>query len=89
MRSLCPGQFACWVQEHLKEIVGMRGGQGPMPGGGSVPHGPEAGKLEQSIQNLHKYAACNALQISLQQRAPTPAPFVSMLSHCGAMSDAA
>lgn len=66
----------------------MRGGQGPMPGGGSVPHGPEAGKLEQSIQNLHKYAACNALQISLQQCASTPAPFVGRLSHCAAMSDA-
>ena len=42
-----------WVQEHVKEMLGLRHGTGPIPGT-PVPQGAEAGKLEASIQNLHK-----------------------------------
>ena len=41
------------VQDHIKEMMGLRHRQGPTPGP-PVPQGPEAGKLEQSIQNLNK-----------------------------------
>ena len=41
------------LQDHIKEMVGLRHGQGPTPGA-PVPQGPEASKLEQSIQNLNK-----------------------------------
>ena len=44
------------MQEHLKEMVGLRHGQGGPPGA-PVPQGAEAGKLEQSIQSLHKYVS--------------------------------
>ncbi|KAL3131052.1 hypothetical protein ABBQ38_15563 [Trebouxia sp. C0009 RCD-2024] len=40
--------------EHVKEMVGLRHGTGPVPGT-PVPQGAEAGKLEASIQNLHKW----------------------------------
>jgi len=42
-------------------MVGLRHGQGATPGA-PVPQGAEAGKLEQSIQSLHKYSSyCTAL----------------------------
>ena len=41
------------MQEHLKEMQGLRHGTGPIPGT-PVPQGVEAGKLEASMSNLHK-----------------------------------
>ena len=42
-------------------MVGLRHGQGATPGA-PVPQGVEAGKLEQSIQSLHKYVSyCTAV----------------------------
>ena len=41
-------------------MVGLKHGQGGPPGA-PVPQGAEAGKLEQSIQSLHKYVSfCTA-----------------------------
>ena len=37
-------------------MVGLRHGQGAPPGA-PVPQGAEAGKVEQSIQSLHKYVS--------------------------------
>ena len=42
-----------FMQEHLKEMQGLRHGTGPIPGI-PIPQGAEAGKLEASMSNLHK-----------------------------------
>ena len=41
------------MQEHLKEMQGLRHGTG-LPPGTPIPQGAEAGKLEASMSNLHK-----------------------------------
>ena len=67
------------VQEHVKEMLGLRHGTGAVPGT-PVPQGADAGKLEASIQNLHKCDA--ALHVMCRTAAVVAVEMHSRLQIC-------